>query len=140
MKDHHVDRPGVEVGQPMKLTGSDRPIDSDPVARDHARRDVASYQRQRPTARAADPRQQHSINAGTPPERYARGQPQAAPLGKHITHQNLAALQSPPRARTGSRLTRRLKSNGEYRQPLHGLDDLVALAGGPHPIPSRTRP
>ena len=29
MKDHHVDRPGVEVGQPMKLTGSDRPIGSD---------------------------------------------------------------------------------------------------------------
>ena len=27
MKDHHVDRPGVEVGQPMKLTGSDRPIE-----------------------------------------------------------------------------------------------------------------
>ena len=31
MKDHHVDRPGVEVGQPMKLTGSDRPTGSDPV-------------------------------------------------------------------------------------------------------------
>jgi hypothetical protein len=33
VQDQHVDRPGVEVGQPMKLTGSDRPIGSDPVAR-----------------------------------------------------------------------------------------------------------
>jgi hypothetical protein len=33
VQDQHVDRPGVEVGQPMKLTGSDRPSDSDPVAR-----------------------------------------------------------------------------------------------------------
>ena len=59
MKDHHVDRPGVEVGQPMKLTGSDRPSDSDPVARVRCPSSVAQKGgRDRPRTR-------HTIIKGT---------------------------------------------------------------------------
>ena len=66
MKDHHVDRPGVEVGQPMKLTGSDRPNDSDPVATDQL--SVSSRQFSEATDKAT-----------TEPHNHRR----------HVTHQNL---------------------------------------------------
>jgi hypothetical protein len=89
--DHHVDRPGVEVRQRAKLTGTNHPIEFNKIV--------------------ADPHTQQSsicilMRTKTNPDRDHRSYQQSKTL---------------------------------FPQP-DRLDDLVALAGSLHPIPSRTRP
>ena len=102
MIDHHVDRPGVEAQQCVKLTGPNRPTGST-ITR-HAQH--AAVHRRAADGKAITPSR---IKPSTHQNPFIRpqGAASADPLG---------------------------------RSAVGGLDDLVALAGGPHPIPSRTRP
>ncbi len=120
MIDHHVDRPGVEVQRCTKLTGPNRPTGS--ISSRHAQH------------AAVGSRQLSVVSYQT------RQQMKASLAGPQARHKTIArALAKQARGRTGTSFTRPRGRRlcGAFGD---GLDDLVALAGGPHPIPSRTRP
>ena len=143
MRDHHVDRPEVEAGQPAQLTGTNRsigfprptpsgkPSPAEPLFRRGDRRSAAS-------PKARDP--------ARPASRWSNDAPDKGPGpikegGKPSLQKDTRNSLRPAGRRTGPRV----KPGAALDQPLAklarsraALDGLVAIARGitPDPIPN----
>ena len=149
MEDDHVDRPGVEVQQCMKLTGTNR---STELLRSHCSCSSKMNMPSCPDAVAALPLRsgRAAAHAATAPGLYGC---QKQPHSQHqiqLLETTCKAWHTCPYGRFGTlarpqaEQERFAKAKQTDTKPclrmVLPLADLVVMAGFPHPFPFRTRP